>query len=221
MREGLELWRMAAARASQVPELASTEAYMLAQGALDRALTENCTVALEMVNEVRSLPMGPVARFNAGMAAALCGDQTYAEKTIAGLEQSFPRSSMVTQYDLPELQAAAALGVSEPGKALQALSDDGAHDQLSLKPYLRGLAHAAMGQREPAIADFQTVLGHWGAVFLLRGSVYPMAEFGLARAYMANGDKVDGVAAYQRFNTLWEGADRTQPHVIEALAKGR
>ena len=38
MGAGSELWRVTAAIAGSVPELASTQASMLAQGALDRAL---------------------------------------------------------------------------------------------------------------------------------------------------------------------------------------
>src|SRR5260370_31653140 len=90
---GSELWRVSAAVAGGVPELASTQASMLAQGALDRALVESCTVALEMVDDVKSLPKGPVASFNAGMAAALCGDQTYAEKTSAAVVGNYPQST--------------------------------------------------------------------------------------------------------------------------------
>ena len=221
MAEGLELWKTAAAKASQVPDFESTQASMLAQGALDRALTESCTVALEMANEVKSLPKGPIASFHAGMAAALCGDQTYADKTIAGLQQSFPRNSMVTQNYVPELRAAAAVGVNEPGKALQILADVKAQDQASLTPYLRGLAHTAVGQMPAAIADFQTVLAHRGVALVLGSNVYPMAEIGVARAYAAGGDKADSVVAYRRFLALWGDADQDQPRVREALAKSK
>jgi serine/threonine-protein kinase len=221
MTEGLELWKTAAAKASQVAELGSTQASMLAQGALDRALIESCTVALEMADEVKSLPKGPIASFHAGMAAALCGDQTYADKTIAGLQQSFPRNSMVAQNFVPELHAAAAVGVNEPGKALQILADVKAQDQASLTPYLRGLAHAAVGQMPAAIADFQTVLAHRGVALVLGSNVYPMAEIGVARAYAADGDKGDSVIAYRRFLALWGDADQNQPRVREALAKSK
>jgi serine/threonine protein kinase/tetratricopeptide (TPR) repeat protein len=221
MAEGLELWRTAAAKASQVPELGSTQASMLAQGALDRALTESCTVALEMVNEVRALPKGPIASFHAGMAAALCGDQTYADKAVVELEQSFPRNTMVAQSYVPELEAAAAIGVNEPGKALQILGDMKARDQASLTPYLRGLAHSAIGQMPPAIVDFQAVLVHRGVALVLGSNVYPMAEIEAARAYAASGDTTDSVAAYQRFLALWADADQDQKWVREASAKSK
>jgi serine/threonine-protein kinase len=218
---GLELWRVTAAVAGGVPELASTQASMLAQGALDRALMESCTVALEMVDDVKSLPKGPVASFNAGMAAALCGDQPYAEKTIAALRQSYPQNTAVAQYYVPQLQAAAEIGVNEPEKALDSLIALEPYDQISLTPYLRGMANAALGQMPAAIVDFQIAQAHRGTSLLLNGNVYPMAELGIARANAASRNKTDSVDAYRRFLGLWREADRGQPLMVEALAKGK
>jgi serine/threonine-protein kinase len=192
---------------------------MLAQGALDRALVEGCSVALEMVDDVKSLPKGQVASFNAGMAAALCGDQTYARKTIAALQQSYPQSSAVAQYYVPQLQAAADIGVNQPAKALDSLIALEEYDEISLAPYLRGLANAALGQMPAAILDFKIVQAHRGLSISLSGDVYPMAEMGIARA-LAH-DKPDSVEAYRRFSALWAEADPGQPLVVEAIAKSK
>jgi tetratricopeptide (TPR) repeat protein len=218
---GLELWRDAAETANSAPEFASMQASMLAQGALDRALAESCTVALEMVDEVKRLPKGPVASFNAGMAAALCGDQSYAEKVITELQQSYPQGTAVMQYYVPQLQAAAEIGVNEPEKALGSLIELEPYDEVSLTPYLRGMANAALGQMPAAILDFQTVEAHRGAALLLGGTVFPMAEIGIARAQATNRDKADSVAAYQRFLVLWAEGDREQSLMAEALAKSK
>jgi hypothetical protein len=221
MNEGLQLWRTAAAKAGQVPELISAQASLLAQGALDHALVEDCTVALEMVDEVRGLQKGPVASFNAGMAGALCGDQTYAQKVIAGLKQSYPQGTDVTQYYVPELEAAADIGVNEPAKSLPILLESRTREQRSLIPYLRGLAHLAVSQMQPAIVDFQTVLAHKGMTFFIGGTVAPMAEIGLARAYAGNRDKANSVVVYRRFLASWSEADRGQPRMMEAMAKSK
>jgi serine/threonine-protein kinase len=218
---GSELWRVTAVIAGSVPELASTQASMLAQGALDRALIESCTVALEMVDDVKRLPKGPVASFNAGMAAALCGDQPYAVKTIAALQRSYPQSTAVAQYYVPQLQAAAEIGVNEPEKALDTLIALEQYDHISLTPYLRGMANAALGQIPAAILDFQIAQAHRGSSLLLNGNVYPMAELGVARASAARRDKTDSVEAYRRFLMLWTEADRGQPLIVEALARSK
>jgi eukaryotic-like serine/threonine-protein kinase len=219
VEEGLELWRSAATRAGNVPGLASTQASMLAQGALDRALMENCSIALELVEETRTLPKGPVATFNAGMAAALCGDQPYAEKAIDVLQQSYPVSTAVTQYYVPQLRAAGQIGVNEPEKALDSLIALEPYDQISLTPYLRGMTNEALGQMAAAILDFQTVLDHRGAAMTFGSNVYPMAEVGVARANAANRDKTASVEDYGRFLRLWGAADEGQALVREALAR--
>jgi tetratricopeptide (TPR) repeat protein len=217
--EGLALWKAAAGRASSISELESARASMLAQGALDRAMEESCAVALDLVHEVKTLPKGPLASFNAGAAAALCGDQTYAEKVIVDIRAEFPQNSAVTQYYVPELHAAAELGVNHPGSALQYLMAVGQYDEISLAPYLRGLAHAALGQMPAAVNDFEQVLSRRGESLSLAAAMYPMAEIGLARAYAASGDRTDSATYYQRFAALWAKGDRAQPMMVEALAR--
>jgi serine/threonine-protein kinase len=218
---GLELWRSTASTAGSVPEFVSTQASMLAQSALNRALMENCSVALELADEVKKLPKGPIASFNAGMASALCGGQAYAETVAAELEKNYPQSTAVMQYYVPELQAAAEIGVNEPEKALDPLIALEPYDQISLAPYLRGMANAALGQMPAAIVDFQTVLDHRGSALTLGSNVFPMAEMSLARVNTANRDKRNGVEAYQKFLLLWRGADQNQPLTLEALTKSK
>jgi serine/threonine-protein kinase len=217
---GSELWRVTAATSGSVPELASTQASMLAQGALNRALNESCTIALEMVDDVKSLPKGPVASFNAGMAAALCGDQPYAMKTIKVLQESYPQNTTVAKYYVQQLRAASEIGVNEPEKALDSLIALEPY-QISLTPYLRGMANAALGQMSAAVLDFQIAQAHRGRSFLLSGNVYPMSELGVARAYAASRAKISSVDGYRRFLTLWREADRGQPLIVEALAKSK
>jgi serine/threonine protein kinase/tetratricopeptide (TPR) repeat protein len=220
MNAALDLWRSAAARAGDgMPELVSTQSSMLAQGALDRALAENCKVALEMVGEIKNLLKGPVASFNAGMAAALCGDQPYAEKTVSALQQSFPQNTAVAEYFVPELRAAAELGINEPGKALQSLNSLSQYDRISLTPYLRGMTNAALGLMPDAMQDFGLVLAHRGLAMTLNGNAYPMAQLGMARASARN--KTDSVIAYRRFLALWGDADRSQPMMVEAISRSK
>jgi serine/threonine-protein kinase len=221
MEAGSELWRVTAAIAGSVPELASTQASMLAQGALDHALVGSCTVALEMVDDVKSLPKGPIASFNAGMSAALCGNQPYAQKTIAALQKSYPQNTAVVQYYVPQLQAATEIGVNEPEKALDSLIDLERYDQISLTPYLRGMANEALGQMQAAILDYQILQAHRGSSMFLSGDAYPMASLGVARAYAASHDKADSAEAYRRFLALWAEADRGMPLIVEAIAKSK
>ena len=216
---GEAAWRAAAARAGSVPGLDSAQASLLAQAALDRALTESCDRALVLAAEVSGMQRGPTASFNAGMAAALCGDKPYADKTAAELQQDFPQNAAVLQYLVPQLAAAADIGINEPAPALQVLLGIGEYDQISLTPYLRGLAHASIGQPQVAIVDYQAVLSHRGVAFILGSDVFPMAQVGVARAAWANHDREAGAAAYIKFLSLWPHADPNDPLIREALTR--
>ena len=134
-----------------------------------------------MVGEMNDLARGPVAKFNAGMAAALCGDRAYTQKAMIDLLQSYPQNTAVAQYYVPDLEAAVALGARDPARALTVLTRVGQYDQVSLTPYLRGLAHVAEDEAPLAVTDFQTVVAHRGADFVLGSDVYPRAKTALAR----------------------------------------
>jgi len=179
MAAGSAVWRSEAG--GQLSDASGAKAYLLAQGALDRALADSCGEALTMVREMKDLARGPVASFNAGIAAGLCGDRAYAEKAWADLLQSYPQNTAVMQYYVPDLEAAAELGARDPASALSVLARVEQHDQVSLTPYLRGLAHVAVGKAPLAVADLQTVLAHRGEDFLLGSDVYPVAKSALER----------------------------------------
>lgn len=216
---GEAAWRAAASSVGNLPELRSAQASLLAQAALDRALVESCDNALRLVSEVSGMQRGPTASFHLGMAAALCGDKPFADKAIADLEQNFPQNTAVSQYYAPQLEAAAAIGINEPGSALQVLLGIGEYDQISLAPYLRGLAHEAVGQPQVAIVDYQALLNHRGVAYELGSDVYPMAQIGVARAAWASRNREASAAAYIKFLSLWPHADRNDPLVKEALAR--
>ncbi len=219
--EALELWKSAAARARATPEFASTQASMLAQGALDRALMENCTVALQLIDEAKDLPKGPVATFNSGLTSALCGDQASAEKASEGLLKRYPKSTAVAQYYVPELEAAAEIGVNEPEKAVDSLTALEDYDQMSLSAYLRATANAALGQMPAAVRDFRIVLAHRGMALIMGNTAYPMAEIGTARIQAMDRNKKGSVESYRRFLTLWHDAEQSQPLIAEASSKSK
>lgn len=225
LTSGAAFWRIAAANAAGATALrsglAAAQRYLLAQAALDRALTHSCNEALIFAGETAKLQTGLVVIFNAGMAAALCGDKPGAERAIAVLKQNFPQSTAVTSYYVADLEGAMALEAKDPLGALAALSAAAPYDQISLTPYLRGLAHLGTGEAVLAVADFQTIVDHRGAAFVAGSNVYPMAQIGLARSYAAIGDKANSTAAYRRFLELWQDADRGQALLAEASARGR
>jgi hypothetical protein len=88
-----------------------------------------------------------------------------------------------------------------------------------VEPYLRGMAHAALGDAQNAILDFQAVQVHRGSAQLWGGPVYAMTEIDIARAYALERDKQSSLATYEKFLSVWKEADREQPLLMEALAK--
>jgi eukaryotic-like serine/threonine-protein kinase len=176
---GTTVWKGSMGR--ELADTTGASGYMLAQGALDRALAEHCGEALMMIRALKDLAQGPVASFNAGMAAAMCGDPAFAERERNTLVQNYPQSTAVTQYYVPDLEAALELAAKNPSNALDVLARIEQYDQVSLTPYLRGLAHVAADDSSLAAADFQIVMAHRGAAFVLGSDVYPVAKIALAR----------------------------------------
>jgi serine/threonine protein kinase/tetratricopeptide (TPR) repeat protein len=222
---GAALWQTAAASAAgngaMRSGLTAAQPTMLAQAALDRALTKSCGPAMSFAREAEKLKPGVVATFEIGMTSALCGDKAGAEGAAAALKLTYPHSSAVTGYYVADLNAAIALEGNDAKGALAALGAAASFDQISLTPYLRGLAHLANSEGALAAADFQTIIDHRGAAFLTGSNVYPMAQVGLAHAYAAIGDTANSTVAYRSFATLWQSADHDQVMLAGASRRGR
>jgi serine/threonine protein kinase len=195
-----------------------TQGWLLAQGALDRALAGECFTALDLARLAESTAQGMTGTFNAGLSAALCGDKDLAARAIASLDRNFPNATAAKGYYIPDLRAAVALNKNDPALALQILKAAEPYDAVSLTPYLRGLAHLAAHQPQTSVADFQAVLKNRGLAFLASSNVYPMAQIQRARAYAAAKDSANSVQAYRAFLELWYGAEPSQPLKLEAVA---
>ena len=219
MSSGAAVWRNRADTAGKVKPLESASAFLLSQGALDRALVGNCAEGEAMALESDELEQGLTALFNAGMAHALCGNGARAKQIAGEVQSGFPQSFAVTGFYLADIQAAVALHDGDPAAALDALRSARQFDLISLTPYLRGRAHVALRQLQIGIVDFQTVLAHRGVTFLVGSNVYPVAEIGVARAFADTGDLGNSAQAYRRFLELWKEADAGQPLLAEARAK--
>jgi eukaryotic-like serine/threonine-protein kinase len=82
---------------------------------------------------------------------------------------------------------------------------------------VRGEAYLAAHQGSEAAAEFQKILDHRGIVG--NEPIGALAHFGLARAYVLQGDTSKAKAAYQDFLTLWKDADPDIPILIAAKAE--
>ena len=218
LKNGLQLWTRNAGLAQDIKGLESVPAFLLAQGALNRALLGDCSTALSLVRQAGQAPGGMTALFNMGMAQAMCGEASTARQTIAQLQQRYPQSFNVNSFYVADIGAAIALNQNDPATALDLLKNARQFDLISLTPYLRGKAHVALRQGQIGIVDYQTILAHRGVTFIVGSDVYPVAEIGVARAFADTGDLGNSAGAYKHFLELWQNADPGQPLLTEARA---
>ncbi len=149
-------------------ESAGARAFLSASRALDAALRSNCDLSRELGDapidgEVR----GNEARFRAGLASALCGDQVPAADALARLTKVAQRHSRTAEISVPMLRAGIALAGHDATGALAALSEIPDRDRPPLATYLRGLAHRAEHQEALADADFRRAAEGQGRALLL------------------------------------------------------
>ena len=175
MRAADEIWR----REVSIPELASSRAHLIAQGALDRALAGDCVKAVDFARDSDSLTGGPAAHLLAGMAFALCGDQAATERTIAILDQLRSTGAVLTHDTSTELHAALKISKRDWNGALELLATLQSQDELNLSAYLRALAHAGEGENGAALEDLHAVMEHRGTVVLAGSNLYSVAELKL------------------------------------------
>jgi tetratricopeptide (TPR) repeat protein len=80
--------------------------------------------------------------------------------------------------------------------------------------YVRGQAYLEAGRGQEAAAEFQKVLDHRGVV--IADPIGALAHLHLGRAYALSGDSAKAKSAYERFLTLWKGADPEIPILKQA-----
>jgi len=219
LERGAVLWRNRAASAEKTPGLQSAAAFLLAQGALDRAVLGECTSALGLLHTdgvSAPAPEGETALFDTGMTYALCGDADQAQEITTRLQKNYPQSFAANAFQLADLRGAIALDEQNPEAALALLEPARPFDLVSLTAFLRGRAHVRLRQVPLGIVDFQTVLAHRGMAFLTGSDIFPAAQVGVAHAFAESGDATNSADAYRRFLDLWRNADSQNPLVMEA-----
>jgi eukaryotic-like serine/threonine-protein kinase len=184
----------------------------------------------------------------AALVLARTGDSTSAREITAKLSQRFPSNTLVDNYWVPTVLAAAQLG-RDPHRAIELLDATTPYELgLPQTPtnavpypiYIRGLAFLEAGDGLRAAREFQKIVDHSGIV-----GNYPLgalAQLGLARAYLLNDTprKIDphhrpggcidrsqtgadrfaaASQAYQGFLALWDDADPEIPVLRQARAE--
>jgi eukaryotic-like serine/threonine-protein kinase len=181
----------------------------------------NCQQTKESVQRSLSFARSRVSLKNAALALAICGDASQAQSLADELTRRFPKDTFVNFTWLPTIRGAIEIRRDNPAQAIQLLQRAGSYEMgtdASLSPvYVRGLAFLQQRAGSDAMAEFQKILDHRGAVAV--SPLYPLAHLGLGRAAALTGDIAKARKAYQDFFVLWKDADPDVPVLIEAKAE--
>ena len=173
----------------------------------------------------------------AALAFAMAGDSARAESLVQDLGRRFPLDTQMQSLWLPAIQAQLALDRKNPALALTTLQ---AASRIELgqiafvlnisclyPTYVRGEAYLATGQGTASAAEFQKIIDHSGIVWNCWTGA--LAHLGVARANAlqsrtaegadADAARVQAIAAYKDFLTLWKDADPDIPILKQAKAE--
>jgi hypothetical protein len=145
----------------------------------------------------------------AGRALAVCGDAAAMSRLTAELAERFPAATLTTRIQLPVAEAALALARGDADRTLERLDPVQPYDHAPAAEfwpaYLRGQAYLQLKHGKEAAAQFQAIVDHRGEA--PASPLYALAHLGLARALTLAASPDAARAAYERFFTLWTGAD--------------
>jgi serine/threonine protein kinase/tetratricopeptide (TPR) repeat protein len=217
------LWQRSYELAMQ-QQLADSAGPLLAYQSHDLALLGACADVHASAHKALGLDHERVTSYGTAEALALCSDPAGAMPIVAAMQKNWPRDSMVANVYVPTVQATLALNRGDAAAALQALQGHEAWDLVSIAPYIRGLAHLKLKDPASALLDFQKIRNHRGAYIggvaitqnVSTTLTYPLAELGMARAYVLLPDNNLARAAYQQFLAEWKDADAALAPVTDA-----
>jgi hypothetical protein len=181
----------------------------------------NFEVARQQVATALTMSTDRDLQVQAAVVLARAGDETQAQKIADDLAKRFPSDTLVNFIWLPTIRAAIEIGRKNPAKAVEYLQTTLPYDLsflVELYPaYLRGVAYLKLRRGSEAAAEFQKLFDHRGLVgYQQQGA---LADLGIARAYVLQGEKAKARAAYNDFFALWKNADPDIPILIAAKSE--
>jgi tetratricopeptide (TPR) repeat protein len=196
----------------------------LSEAALQEALAGDKAIADAKAKAALALSNGQGVETNAGLALALAGNATEANRVANDLNKQFPEDT-IAQMVITTIRACALLGNGNSSdgarRAAEAMGSAAPYElngDLFLIPvYVRGQAYLSAGQSAQAQVEFQKILDHSGVTRnFITGA---LAHLEMARALTLAGDKGKARAAYQDFFALWKDADPQLATLKQAQAE--
>jgi eukaryotic-like serine/threonine-protein kinase len=155
---------------------------------------------------------------HASRTLALCGAEREALDLSNELAKRFPDATLTNRLALPVTAATIALARGDAERTIELLEPvkrfDHAPSAEFWPAYLRGQAYLRLKNGAAAAAEFRKVVEHRGEV--PASMLYPLSYLGLARAAALSNDTATARTSYDRFLTLWKGADPQLHPLLEA-----
>jgi len=201
---------------AQTRESKEIAARFQAEHAVTLALLDNCGQAKEEVAKALAASRTRSVMISGGRVLALCGESGSLQALTDDLSKRWPNDTLLNNVWLPLVRAQLELRRGSLTEAIQLLETTRRYERAGFfaPQYLRGQAYLAQSKGKEAAAEFQTILDHTG--WAPTASLYPLAQLGLARAAVLQGDTAKARQSYQDFFALWKDADTDIPILIKA-----
>ena len=193
-----------------------TTAQLLLQQALRNATFGSCGQVGETVRQALGLSREQAKLITAANALAVCNQTRAAQTLIDELMKRFPLDTLQKMVSIPITRSQIELTRGDGSPVIQLLESSRKYEVAGefWPQYLRGQAYLKQKKGAEAAKEFQTIIDHRGWYPL--APLYPLAQLGVARAAVIEGDAAKARRAYQDFFTLWKEADTSIPILVVA-----
>ena len=178
--------------------------------------------ALAVEDATGALKLSPTLNVtsNAAIALSVAGQEHKALDALSPFLKQRPDDTLLQQAVLPSVQAIAELKRGNADKALQLLKPTEPYTANAPGVlYVAATAHLQSGRAAEAVQGYQKVLSLKLGTSFGPDPAIVLAQLGLARAYLAQGDKAKARTAYQDLLATWKDADSDLPVVLKAKAE--
>jgi tetratricopeptide (TPR) repeat protein len=192
---------------SAIVELASLEANYGYPGEAERTAAA-----------VLGMSPGWYSRLGVARTLALVGNERQASALIKDVASRRAEDTWVQSVWVPGILAIIQLNHRNPEKALELLNAARPYDRADFDTLLaRGVAYLKAGRGAEAAHEYQKVLDLRN--FDPANYRLALAQLGVARSYVLQGDNAKARTAYQDLLALWKDADPDVPLVKEARSE--
>ncbi len=221
LREARRLYQESAAMARRLT-LEEVAAGVNAEEAAVEAGFGYKAEAVKGAGEALTTTLNPAHTFFAAWALAIAGDEAKAQRVMSDQVEQSPENTFVQFVNVPDIQAVVETNRGEAAKAIETLRAATPYDRAIAPSHLiRGRAYLQAGRGGEAVQEFQSILDQRSLLpsWPLGGLAGALAQLGLARAYVLQGDKAKARTAYQDLFAFWKDADPEIPILKDAKAE--